>query len=107
MYNVAAKLRLYLLDKGANINNGRFLSGLSLLGNYNLLAKKRTLTCRSKLITRVIGLDIKAYFKSTIPILLKVSVVLILGKFNDSTNGFRKFTRNPLTMGAGFGTINR
>jgi O-antigen/teichoic acid export membrane protein len=29
--------------------------------------------------SRVIGLDIKAYFKSTIPILLKVSVILMLG----------------------------
>ena len=29
--------------------------------------------------SRVIGLDIKGYFKSTIPILLKVAVVLALG----------------------------
>lgn len=28
-------------------------------------------------------------------------------EMRDSTNGLRKFTPNPLTMGAGFGTINR
>ena len=51
----------------------------------------------------------KTYVVKKIAVLAfgEVLLALILFLWGDTTNGFRKFTLFPLTMGIYFGTINR